>query len=119
MSEFARKLWKKERLEQLRSLAGTMPIEEIAATMGLSVKQIKDGATTYQISVAFKKKIWTEEMDDYVIKYAGKVDSKLIADAVGVTRAALSYRACYVLDVSLRVLPKYKRKQNGKRKQNH
>ena len=116
MSEFAKKLWKSERLNKLRELAGTMSVKDIAVEMGLDVEAVKNGASTYGISVAFEKKVWTEEMNQFVLTNAGKMARVDIAKHIGVTVDALSYRACYVFDISLRVKAKKKPKPKLKKR---
>lgn len=93
--------WTNERLDLLESMS-SKPVEEIAAHFGKTVKSIRGAASTYGISLQFYKKSWTPEQDLYVRRQAGNMKPEDIAKAVGHSKAALTYRASYILNVSLR-----------------
>ncbi|AEK82031.1 hypothetical protein [Salmonella phage 7-11] len=101
-----RKFWTDERLDELTEMGTKVSAETIAEHFGVTVKTIKRTASNYGISIAFHRKVWTKEEEAYVRRWAGRMSRTKMAEKLGRTVASLSYHACYVLDVSLRLKKK-------------
>lgn len=101
-----KKIWTDERLDELTEMGTKVSVETIAKHFGVTVKTVKRISTTYGISIAFHKKAWTKEEEAYVLRYAGRMSRANMAKKLGRSVASLSYHACYVLDVKLRLRKK-------------
>ncbi|AVJ48168.1 hypothetical protein [Salmonella phage SE131] len=101
-----RKFWTDERLDELTEMGTKVSAETIAKHFGVTVKTIKRTASNYGISIAFHRKVWTKEEEAYVLRWAGRMSRTKMAEKLGRSVNSLSYHACYVLDVSLRLKKK-------------
>jgi|AKYZ01.1.fsa_nt_gi hypothetical protein len=101
-----KKFWTDERLDELTEMGTKVSVETIAKHFGVTVKTIKRTASNYGISIAYHKKVWTKEEEAYVRRWAGRMSRATMAKKLGRSLASLSYHACYVLDVSLRLRKK-------------
>lgn len=101
-----KKFWTDERLDELTEMATKVSVDTIAKHFNVTPKTIKRIATTYGISIAFHRKAWTDAEEAYVLRWAGRMSRTKMAEKLGRTVASLSYHACYVLDVSLRLKKK-------------
>lgn len=101
-----RKFWTDERLDELTEMGTKVSVETIAKHFGVTVKTIKRAASNYGISIAYHKKVWTEKENAYVRRWAGRMSRTAMAKKLGRSVNSLSYHACYVLDVKLRVVKK-------------